>query len=275
MVLGYLGPRGSYSYEAALFYDGNSVLYDMDNFYDVIEGVENGRLDEGILPLENSTEGVVTQVADALLKAKQSVIKREIVLPIVHNLYSATGEIAEIQYVLAHPQTLEQCRDFFRTNYPGIQLTPCGSNSMACVKAKTEGAKCGAIAGSSAGKLHGLKLIRGAVQDNSWNETRFVVIGREPASMTGNDKTSIAFTFFTDRSGCLYNVMKIFAEENINLSRIESRPAKSQLGKYFFYIDFAGHREDARIQQILDRVSEKTDFLKVLGSYPVFESAKG
>lgn len=272
MVLGYLGPKGSYSYEAALFYAKDSVLYDMDNFHDVIDGVEDGSLDEGILPLENSTEGVVTQVADALLHTQNSVVKRELVIPIVHNLYSNSGKMEDVRYVLSHSQVLEQCRHFFRTHYPEIKLISSGSSSQACIRMKNEGREYGAVASSTIGALHGLKLVREAIQDNSWNETRFIVIGREKAGITGNDKTSIAFTFYEDHPGSLYSVMQEFAEENINLSRIESRPAKSQIGKYVFYIDFAGHQDDERVKALLERIGTKTNYLKVLGSYPIFEA---
>lgn len=275
MKLGYLGPKGSYSYEAALFYAKDSVLYDMDNFHDVIDGVEDGSLDEGILPLENSTEGVVTQVADALLHTRHSAIKKELVIPIVHNLYSFSGKMEDVRYILSHSQVLEQCRLFFRTQYSGIRLIPCGSSSQACIRMKSEGREYAAVASSSIGALHGLKLVQEAIQDNSWNETRFIVIGREKAGMTGNDKTSIAFTFHEDHPGSLYSVMQEFAEESINLSRIESRPAKSQIGKYVFYIDFAGHQDDEQVKALLERIRRKTNSLKILGSYPVFESVKG
>ncbi len=271
MKLGYLGPKGSYSYEAALFYSKDSVLYEMDNFHDIIDGVEEGSLDEGILPLENSTEGVVTQVADALLHTQNAFVNRELVMPIVHNLYSHSGKMEGVKYILSHLQVLEQCRHFLRTYYPGIKLIPCGSSSQACIRMKAEGPGYAAVAGSSIGVLYGLKLVREAIQDNSWNETRFVVIGRKKTEKTGDDKTSIAFTFSEDQPGTLYSVMKEFADARINLSRIESRPAKSQIGKYVFYIDFAGHQAEEPVKALLDRIGEKTNHLKVLGSYPIFK----
>ncbi|SDJ96651.1 prephenate dehydratase [Natronincola ferrireducens] len=269
MKLGYLGPEGSYSYTAAKYYAPNHMLVGMKTFKEIITAVEEGKLEEGILPIENSTEGAVTQVMDALMKTETSKIQGELILRVRHNLLSIGEAIEEINYVLSHPQALEQCREFFAVNYPHMTLIPCESSSTACQIAKEKGRQYAAIANSWAGENNGLKTLCKDIQDNVNNQTRFIIIGKESILPTGKDKTSIAFSFHDDYPGSLYSILKEFAEEKINLTRIESRPAKIELGKYIFYIDFQGHQKDTRCQGVLNRIEKNINKLKVFGSYPI------
>ncbi|AOY75815.1 prephenate dehydratase [Clostridium formicaceticum] len=269
MKLGYLGPEGSFSYTAAVQYAPDATLVGMKTFKEIIAAVEERKIDQGILPIENSTEGAVTQVMDALMDTKVSKIQAEMILQIRHNLLSVEENIEEVSYVLSHPQPLEQCREFFAKHFPQITLIPCESSSSACRIAKEKGKSYGAIGNSWAGKNNGLKVLYKDIQDNVHNQTRFVIIGEGMTAPTGNDKTSIVFSFHNDAPGSLYSVLKEFAEENINLSRIESRPAKIELGKYIFYIDFHGHQEDLKSKKVLQRIMKKINKLKIFGSYPI------
>ena len=269
MEMGYLGPEGSYSHGAALAYGSEVTGIPMQSFSEIFEAVEAGKIKMGILPIENSTEGAVTMVMDGLIHTKRIQIIGELVFEIRHHLLSIGKNTEELQVVLSHPQALEQCREFFRKNYPNIRLLACESSSQACITAKNKGPSYGAIGNKLAGERYGLNILSDQVQDNLMNQTRFIVIGREDTKATGRDKTSIAFSFHDDHPGSLYEVLREFAKDNINLTRIESRPAKAELGKYVFYIDFHGHKNDPKIQGILKSIEKITRWVKILGSYPL------
>lgn len=269
--IGYLGPEGSYSFVAAKIYNSRNDLVGKISFYDIIEGVEKGFLDYGILPIENSTEGAVTLVMDALLKTKKSRIIGEVTITVKHLLLGVGEHIDQVKYIVSHSQALQQCRQFLNANYPHIQLISCESSSQACLMAKEKGVEYGAIANEYAGELNKLNIILSDLQDNEFNQTRFIIIGEEDRQLTGKDKTSIAFSLKDNYPGSLFEVLKIFADNLIDLTRIESRPAKSQLGKYVFYIDFSGHITDKGIIDALERMKKFTSYIKVFGSYPLGE----
>jgi len=271
MEIGYLGPRGSYSHGAALAYwkDQQEIqLCPVESFHGLLKKIREGSLHQGILPIENSSEGAVTQVMDLLLGAEELRILGEITLSVTHSLLSV-GEIGELQGVYSHPQALEQCRGFFTAYYPQVKLYSCQSTSHACEVIKALGEGYGAIAQESAANTYGLKVLRRAIQDNPMNQTRFIVVGTGEQLITGRDKTSISFTFDNDSPGNLYAVLKFFAEHHVNLTRIESRPAKQEMGKYVFYIDFIGHAKENAIIQVLDKIQGITCRLRVYGSYPL------
>lgn len=271
MKIGYLGPPGSYSYEVALQYAdelaGAAECIGLPDFSSIIEGVECGKLDTGIIPIENSTHGAVAPVMDMLVGLERSAICGEWVLTIEHCLLSL-GNGDNIKYVYSHEQALEQCRGFFRRQYSHVELISCSSTTQACQLAKDNGDAYGAVASRAAGELYGLKVAAQNIQDNLFNQTRFLLLAVNRTEPTGRDKTSIVFAFHDDRPGSLFSVLKSFAESHINLSRIESRPAKHIMGKYIFYIDFCGHAEDNTSRAILKEISAQVSWLKVLGSYP-------
>lgn len=269
MKLGYLGPKGSYSYEAAKNYRADTQLIPMLSFYEIFQGVEEGKIDEGILPIENSTEGAVTPVMDGLLKTEKAKIINELVLIIRHNLVSLSENIEEINYVFSHQQAIEQCREYLRKHLPKAQLIPCESSSLACTKALEMGPGSAAITNIEAGVIYGLNILKSDIQDNFFNQTRFIIISKKPAANCSPCKTSIAFSFLNDRPGALYLVLKLFADRDINLTRIESRPAKTEIGKYIFYIDFIGDPEDEKITITLNEIKNMTRFLKIFGTYTV------
>lgn len=272
MKVGYLGPRGSYSHKAALAYwKGLEVHFcPKESFYELMKSIRQGTLHQGILPIENSSEGAVTQVMDLLLEARGIYIQGEITLAVTHCLLSM-GRLEELQGVYSHPQALEQCRGFLNTHLPQVKSYSCQSTSQACQMVKSLGAGYGAIAQESAAQVYGLKVLQRGIQDNPLNQTRFIVVGTGEQGITGRDKTSISFTFEQDAPGNLYGVLKIFAEAQVNLTRIESRPAKQEIGKYIFYIDLIGHAKEATIGQVLKEVQEKTCNMRIYGSYPLGE----
>ncbi len=267
MIIGYLGPEGSYSYEAALSCCRGADLRKLNTFREIFNAVEAGIVDKGVLPIENSTEGAVTQVMDGLLSMHRATIEGEMIQQIQHNILGK-GRLADIKYIYSHPQAIEQCREFLHHQLPEAILKSCSSTSEAC-KIALEDSSYGAIASSSAANIHGLNIIKADVQDNLMNQTRFIVIGREDTSPSGNDKTSIAFSFFDDFPGSLFQVLREFAEVDINLTRIESRPAKAELGRYIFYIDFKGHYREPEVARVIENIKGITNKFLIFGSYPI------
>ena len=267
MKCGYLGQKGSFSYLALVEAFPELTPVACDTFAEITEKVDAGILERAILPVENSTEGAVTSVMDNLLVLKQAGILAETVLTVTHHLYSVDPNVASIHTVFSHPQAIEQCRHFFRNHFPDIQLIPCESTSSACVLAKERGIGTGAITSKWAGTHNGLQLAAKSIQDNRFNQTRFILLGIGHPPATGNDKTAIAFSFHRDYAGSLYLILKIFADQNINLTRIESRPAKMELGQYLFFVDFEGHQKDAVVREVLEKVSFMTRNLYIFGSF--------
>lgn len=271
MKLGYLGPPGSYSYEAACLYaaGGDLECVPLPSFSAVVEEVEQGRIAWGILPVENSTYGAVATAMDLLLNLNNGAVCGETVLNIEHCLLGTGSGDGDIQYVYSHHQALEQCRRFFSGYYPHIGLIPCLSTSQACELALKSGPAYGAVASKAAARLYRLPVLAESIQDNAFNQTRFLIIGHQLMPPTGADKTSIAFAFFGDRPGSLFSILQSFADRDINLTRIESRPAQKLLGEYIFYVDFAGHAQAALGDSALREIGGKVRWLKVLGSYPL------
>lgn len=275
MMCGYLGPEGSYSYLALRESFPELEPRSFDTFSEIMEEVEKGSLHWGILPVENSTEGAVTGVMDSLLTMAHASIQAEIIFDVVHHLFSIDGRVEDIKVAYSHPQAIEQCRHFFRTHYPHMRLRPCESTSAACRLAREEGRGTAAIASRWAGNDHGLVSIRGNIQDNRFNQTRFIMLGKGTPAPTGRDKTAIAFSFHRDTAGSLYQILKIFADYDINLTRIESRPAKMELGQYVFFIDFEGHQQDPGPAEVLAKLELLTRRLHVFGSFPKAEKITG
>ena len=268
MKCGYLGREGSYSYLALREAFPGLIPVSCDTFAEIIESVDTGILERGILPVENSTEGAVTAVMDSLLNLNAASLQGETIYTVRHYLASTDGRIAHVRFAYSHPQAIEQCRHFFRVHYPAIRLVPCESTSKACQLAKDEGMGAAAIASRWAADYHGLKPICGDIQDNQFNQTRFVLLGIGSPTSTGCDKTAIAFSFHHDTAGSLHQILEIFAGHEINLTRIESRPAKMELGKYVFFIDFEGHQQDAHVVAAMEKIQLMTRRFHVFGSFP-------
>jgi prephenate dehydratase len=265
--IGALGPQGTYSEKAALLWikgQPKASLVYFNDFEGVLEAVSAGRLEAGIVPVENSLEGAVTTVMDLLLR-QDVVIIGEVNVPIRHCLVGR-GE-GEVKVILSHPQALAQCRQYLREHYPEADIRTTGSTSHAARLAQ-EFPEMAAVAGEDTALKYGLQILAREIQDASDNVTRFIVAERKMAAATGRDKTSLVIYLDKDRPGALFSILEEFARRNINLTRIESRPSRKGLGDYYFYIDLEGHVDDKTVKQAIAAVKEKAAMIRVLGSYP-------
>lgn len=234
-----------------------------------MESVVNDECSFGVIPIENSIEGPVGITLDSLAHKFDLKIYKEIIIPINQNLIVNPGcTMEDIEDVYSHAQAIAQCQEFIRENK--IQPHYAISTARAAKDIIGDNSKA-AIGNSKIVELYGLEILQSNIQDVDNNETRFVVVSKKDHEMTGKDKTSIIFSIYEDKPGGLYKILGIFEKNNINLTKIESRPSKKGLGKYLFFVDFNGHKDDELIQDILEEVDEHTYFLKVLGSYPEFK----
>lgn len=265
MIIGLLGPEGTYSEKAARLVDASAQLKFFDNLEDVIESVLGGDVDCGIAPIENSLEGAIGITLDALLEHQINIIS-EVTVPIRHCLLSK-GRMEDITLIMSHPQALAQCRKFIRKNLKNARIQSTASTSNAA-KLTAEFPEIAAIASHDSAKKYGLDVLADDIQDVKENSTRFVVLGKHTPPPTGHDKTSIIIHLARDRPGALYELLGEFARRNINLTKIESRPSKMGLGDYLFYIDMEGHRSDVNINDAITSVGKLVDWIKVIGSYP-------
>lgn len=234
----------------------------------VMESVANGDCSLGVVPIENSIEGPVGITLDSLAHKFDLKIFKEIILPINQNFIVNPGcKMEDIEDVYSHAQALAQCQDFVRKN--NIQPHYAISTARAAKDIIGDKSKA-AIGNSKIVELYGLEILESNIQDVDNNATRFVVVSKDDHELTGDDKTSIIFSIYEDKPGGLYNILGIFEKNNINLTKIESRPSKKGLGKYLFFVDFNGHKDEDLIQNILKEVQEQTYYFKVLGSYPQY-----
>ena len=234
----------------------------------VMESVANGDCSLGVVPIENSIEGPVGITLDSLAHKFDLKIFKEIILPINQNFIVNPGcKMDDIEDVYSHAQALAQCQDFVSKN--NIQPLYAISTARAAKDIIGDKSKA-AIGNSKIVELYGLEILESNIQDVDNNATRFVVVSKEDHELTGDDKTSIIFSIYEDKPGGLYNILGIFEKNNINLTKIESRPSKKGLGKYLFFVDFNGHKDEELIQNILEEVQEQTYYFKVLGSYPQY-----
>ena len=266
LTVAFLGPPATYSQLACIQHFGNSVRMVPENtIQDVFDAVEREEADYGVVPIENSTEGPVSQTLDMFIKSEVKICG-EVLTRISHDLLSRSGRSEDIQKIYSHPQALAQCREWLRKNFPHVQLEEAGSTAKAAQIA-TEIPGAAAISSSIAAHLYGLKAVASQIEDNLQNFTRFLILGRREAERTGRDKTSLLFSV-AHAPGTLFRVLQTFYEKNINLTKIESRPTKGKPWEYVFFIDFEGHSRDPNIAETLTKLKEQVFFVKVLGSYP-------
>jgi len=272
--IAYLGPHGTYTEEAALLHDPTAHMTPLSSVLAVAAAVDTGMADEGVMAIENSLEGSVPDTLDVLIHESRLLIRRELVLPINHQLMAKPGtSVNDIQVIYSHPQSLGQCRRFLERCFPKAQLMASLSNAKAVEEAKASPVPAAAIAPKRAAELYGMAILASGIQDHPVNVTRFVVIAHEDSpTPTGHDKTSICFSFDRDEPGQLYGVMGEFAQRAINLAKVESRPSKETLGKYVFLIDMEGHRLDPPVKAALEGVRKRVGMLKIMGSYPRFRN---
>lgn len=274
-TLAYLGPAGTFTEEAAIKYAPKGEHLPFPSIPAVAYAVETGIAEEGVVPIENSLEGAVNDTLDLLIHDSILRIRGEIVLPIEHCLMALPGiEQHELRAISSHPQALGQCRNFLERQFPKIQAMATLSTAAAVESLKDSPVPAGAIAPPRAADLYGVKILARAIQDRPNNVTRFVVLSNNDHVPTGEDKTSLGFSFVGDEPGLLYSVLGEFSRRQINLAKIESRPTKEALGRYIFLVDLDGHREERKVKEVLDAVSEKASMLKVFGSYPRWSETK-
>jgi prephenate dehydratase len=264
MKIGYLGPPGTFTEEAALTINGKHQAFNSIN--EVLKAVKNGVTDCGLVPMENSIEGSVGVTLDLLTNDYNLKIKREIILPISQNLLvNPESEIEDIEIIYSHGQALSQCRKFIEKM--DVEIHSANSTSKAA-ELIVGNMTYAAIGTNRAAKLNNLKIAAQNIQDYKNNLTRFVLISKDDHAITGEDKTSLVFSLDEDKPGGLYEILGVFAKKNINLTKIESRPSKEKLGRYRFYVDFEGHREEEMIMNIINTIKSIVDSIKIIGSYP-------
>lgn len=268
LQIAYLGPEATFTHLAAKEKFGSSVEYvPVKSISSVFTEVEKRRVDFGVVPIESSTEGIVTHTLDMFIDSELNICS-EILLPVTHNLLS-NSELNEIKRVYYHPQSYAQSRSWLENNLPNVEYVEVYSTAEAAIRASKE-RYAAAIASELAANIYNLKIIKKRIEDRQENITRFLVIGFETNLPTGNDKTSILFSI-KDRVGALYDMLAPFARHNINLTKIESRPTKTQLWEYVFFLDLQGHQDDENVKQALSELKELCLYLKILGSYPAGE----
>lgn len=266
LKVAYLGPPGTFTHVASLKQFGASAAaIAVNTIKDVFNEVERGRADYGVVPIENSTEGVVTHTLD-LLADSQLKIAGEIVQEISHYLLSRSGVLADVKRIYSHPQPIAQCRGWLAQHVPNIPLVEVSSTARAAEMCRDE-PEAAAIASEVAARLYGLSVIQKRIEDNPNNTTRFLLIAPRAPERTGRDKTSIMVSV-QDRVGALYDMLKPFAEFGLSLTKIESRPSRRKAWEYYFYIDVEGHVDDEPVKKALDALRPHCQVLKVLGSYP-------
>jgi prephenate dehydratase len=271
--IGYLGPKGTFSQEALIAYIGGREgfdEFDYNTMPDIITAVDRGEIDEAIVPIENSLEGAVNVTMDMLATDVNLIIKTEVVIQVKQNLLAKHGtDIKDIEFVLSHPQPIGQCRKYLDTTLPNAVVKYLYSTAQAAKEVSEGNGKLAAIGSSAAAKAYGLSILMQDIQDRRNNFTRFVVVSKGAGEKATKNKTSIVFST-EDKPGSLYRILDIFSLWDINMTRIESRPAKNELGRYIFFVDVEGHIEDEDIRDALTMVRRKASFYKFLGSYPIF-----
>jgi len=266
LTIAYLAPPATFTHQAALQRFGASAVYRPSRSnVEIFDDVERGHAQYGVVPVENSTEGAVNVVLDRLVDS-DVVICGESYLDIAQHLLSRATELGEIKRVLSHPQGLAQCRRWLAEHLPDVATEETTSTAAAAEVAAGD-ATVAAIASDLAGRMYGVPVLRARIEDNRSNATRFLVIGHRAAGPTGRDKTSILFAM-PNSPGALHAILDPLARRGINLSRIESRPARQRPWDYVMFVDFEGHRDTPAVEGALADVRARTLFLKVLGSYP-------
>jgi prephenate dehydratase len=272
MTTAFLGPRGTFSEEAALLRAGSEDLIAFASIPALVSAVETGLADEAVLPIENSIEGAISTTLDLLIHETALRISGELVVPVRLFLITRPGvKLEDVRVVTSHPNPLGQSRRFLDRCLPGVEQVAALSTASAVedVVASADADRA-AISTARAAELYGGAILARDIQDVRSNVTRFVVLAREDVPPTGDDKTSIGFRVRENVPGALHRVLTEFAAENVQLTKIESRPTKGWLGDYVFLIDFEGHRSDERVGRVLDRIEPACSLLKIFGSYPRF-----
>jgi chorismate mutase/prephenate dehydratase len=262
----FLGPEGTFTQQAAFKHFGHAVkTIPAATINDIFNSVESGSCQFGVVPVENSTEGVISHTLDRLLHSSLKICG-EVGIRVHHNLMGLTENIADIQEVYSHSQSLAQCRQWLSKHLPHAQQTAVSSNAEAARLASIH-KHTAAIAGIAAAEVYNLPIIANNIEDEANNTTRFIIIGGQVSSPTGKDKTTLVVST-TNQAGALYKTLEPFAIAGVDMLNIESRPSRQGLWDYVFFIDIEGHSEDEKVAAALTSLKNKVTMLKLLGSYP-------
>jgi chorismate mutase/prephenate dehydratase len=265
MTIAYLGPEATFTHQAAIRRFGSSLRYSSQKtITDVFAEVSKNRADYGVVPIENSTEGVVTHTLDMFVDSDLKIVA-QIVLPVQHCLLSNCRR-SQIKKLFTHPQSLGQCRAWVQNNLPRSEIIETSSNARSAEFAARE-KESAAIAGVLAAEKYKLRVLEYDIQDNAANATRFLVLGRQCSPPTGDDRTSLMFSI-VDQVGALYRALAPFRRFRINMTKIESRPSKRKAWEYFFFVDCDGHMKDPKVDKAINLLNEHCSYVKVLGSFP-------
>ncbi len=276
--MGILGPRGTHSEAAAFWLNGHveepMELIECPDIFDVLHWVEGGVLDAGLVPVENSLEGSINITLDTLARSERLTVSREVIRR-VHNQLMARDGVVEIKKIISHAQPISQCRRYIREHYPTAKLETVQSTARAAEIAASSTIEEGiaAICTARAGELNHLTTIAAEIQDNVFNSTRFFeVVKRQDVDPTVGDKVLIICQIHGERPGALCEVLEEFASRNVNMTRIESRPARTKLGEYIFFFDLDTNAPCGMLEEAIAAVKKKSIWLKRLGAFPVLKA---
>ncbi len=269
--ISYLGPAGTFTEQAAVLFAGENARADFIPFPSITasaEAVAHREVDVAVVPFENSLAGAVGETHDLIIHQLNLLIVNELIIPIEHCLIVAPGaDISEIRVIYSHPQALGQCQRYLSRRFPNARTEATLSTAQAVTRAVEIGDQVAAIAPRRAAVLHNAQILEIGIEDDHRNATRFVVLAHSDHEPTGDDRTTMLFST-ANRPGALLRVLQHFADADINLTRIESRPAREQLGSYLFLIDCDGHRTDPALANALERLEPELERLRIIGSYP-------
>lgn len=262
----YLGPRATFTHMACMQQFGSSAQYvPVNSIKEVFNEVERGRANFGVVPIENTTEGVVNHTLDMFIDSNL-LIYGEVLQEVSHHLMSKSGLIEEVKKIYSHPHAIAQCRNWLETNLPHVPVSEVASTARAaelCI----DDPSAAAIASELAAQLYGLKVIRPRIEDNLNNFTRFLILSQKPPERTGKDKTSLMLSV-KDKVGALYDLLRPFASLGLNMTKIESRPSRRKAWEYIFFVDVEGHVDEERVKKAIEEIKGRCLFMKILGSYP-------
>lgn len=266
LAVAYLGPQGTFTEAAALKRFGRAVQgQPCANIDEVFRAVEGGAAHYGVVPVENSTEGAVGRTLDLLLQSGLQVCG-ELMLPIHQCLLAQSCDLSGIKTIYSHPQSLGQCQDWLNTHLPHAARIPAASNAEAA-RLAAENSHSAAIAGNQAAEHFGLMLCVENIEDDAKNTTRFLVLGKQQVAPSGKDKTSLVLSA-ANRPGAVHDLLTPLATHGVSMTKLESRPSRSGLWEYVFYMDIEGHQAEHKIAMALAELKQVAAFVKILGSYP-------
>lgn len=266
LKIGYLGPEGTFTQAAALKHFGHSINTEaLTSIDQVFREVESGACHYGVVPIENSIEGVVNHTLDMLINSSL-LICGEVELRIHHHLLSHASELEDIDMIYSHQQSLAQCRGWLDSHLLKVERVPMNSNAEAAISA-SRNKRSAAIAGETAAEIYDIPVLVNNIEDSPDNTTRFLVIGQHDTRPSGKDKSSILFST-PNKPGALHDMLSCFADNNVSMTRIESRPSRVGMWDYVFFADVEGHAEDQNVAQAIQCLRQKAAMMKLLGSYP-------